>query len=301
MKKNYGLVITKIFGGLGNQMFQYALGKKIALVNNVALKLDVNSYLSQKGASAKREYLLNVFNIQENFASREEIDALRPFGIKRLHTLLLKYFPQLKLSDQTYIRERSYFFDPSVLQITGDVYIEGYWQSEKYFKDSEGLLRKDFTFKKKFDRDDRPYEKKIRESNAISVHVRRGDYVFDKKTYQSHGVCGLDYYRKAANLIAKYEVNPVFFVFSDEPEWVVSHLRFGFPTTYIAHEGADRTYQDMRLMSLCQHHIIANSSFSWWGAWLNPKPDKTVIAPKKWFLDQSINISDLLPSSWLKI
>lgn len=137
--------------------------------------------------------------------------------------------------------------------------------------------------------------------NAVSLHVRRGDYVSNLTINQFHGTCSLEYYNQAIAQIAKKVETPHFFVFSDDPEWVKSNLKIDYSITIVDHNNADKNYEDIRLMSLCKHHIIANSSFSWWGAWLCRNPNKIVIAPLKWFNDKSINTTDLIPDGWIKI
>jgi hypothetical protein len=139
------------------------------------------------------------------------------------------------------------------------------------------------------------------EESAVSIHVRRGDYVSDAGTNRFHGTCSVDYYHDAVDRISGFAPASHFFVFSDGIDWAKENLRLRQPVTYVDFNDGEKNYEDLRLMSLCKHHIIANSSFSWWGAWLNPNPDKIVIAPKKWFNDPSINTDDLIPNSWLRL
>jgi hypothetical protein len=138
----------------------------------------------------------------------------------------------------------------------------------------------------------------ISKVNAVSLHVRRGDYVQNAKTNANHGVCSLDYYRAAIQNILERVEAPSFFIFSDDIPWVKEHLVLDIPCRYVDHNQGVESYNDMRLMSLCRHHIIANSSFSWWGAWLNPDPQKIVIAPQKWFANDNI-VDDLFPPEWV--
>ena len=140
----------------------------------------------------------------------------------------------------------------------------------------------------------------INTTNSIAIHVRRGDYVSVESVAQTHGVCSLNYYRRAIDFVTHKVENPQFFIFSDDPEWVSEHLSTGYPTSYVIHNGPEEAFQDLRLMSLCQHQIIANSSFSWWGAWLNKNAEKIVIAPRRWFLDKR-NTSDMCPENWNRI
>ena len=188
-----------------------------------------------------------------------------------------------------------------MFELKGDIYIEGYWQTEKYFKNIEHTIKKDFTFKTKPDKNNQSLLNQIKNCNAVAIHVRRGDYVKNPVANRILGVCNLDYYNKCINLIIRKINNPHFFIFSDDPKWTINNLNIDFPATYVSHNGSDKGYEDLRLMSNCKHQIIANSSFSWWGAWLNNNPNKVVMAPKKWFNDLSINTEDLIPESWVKI
>jgi hypothetical protein len=140
----------------------------------------------------------------------------------------------------------------------------------------------------------------IGQSNAISLHVRRGDYVHNSNTLATHGLCSLDYYQTAINYITERVAQPNFFIFSDDITWVKDNLKVDFKCRFVDHNHGTESYNDMRLMSLCQHHIIANSSFSWWAAWLNPNHKKIVIAPRQWFVNDN-NVSDLFPQNWVKL
>lgn len=279
------MIITKLIGGLGNQMFQYAAGRQIAVANNTQLKLDITGYDHQVGITP-REYGLGVFNIQAAPAGKSEIWR------HRLTMAILRHH-KIQQKDIHNIRQ--------FLTLPDNSYLEGYWGSEKYFSDIEDIIRKDFTPKNKPDKATIELIQRIKNCNSVSVHVRRSDYVMDKKTHDFHGVCGLGYYKKSILLITKKVTNPSFFIFSDDPNWCKVNLRLQSSTIYVTHNLGNKDYEDVRLMSTCKHNIIANSSFSWWGAWLNKNKDKIVIAPKKWFREPSINTKDLIPQSWIKI
>lgn len=290
------MIITKLIGGLGNQMFQYAAGRRAAHFNSTELKLDITGYGKQSGITP-RKYTLQIFNIEENFASESEINKLKKSNfiqkvLKKIHPVFTK---------KSYVREKSHNFDPNILKIGDNSYLEGYWPSEKYFKDIEDIIRKEFTLKDKPDAINQKMISRIKNCDSISIHIRHGDYVYDEKTNKYHGVCNLDYYLKAVASVAKKVKKPYFFMFSDDIKWVKQNLHLEFPCVYVDHNTGKKDYEDLRLMSACKHHIIANSSFSWWGAWLNQNPDKIVIAPKKWFRDKSIDTKDLIPQSWVKI
>jgi hypothetical protein len=199
------------------------------------------------------------------------------------------------------VKEQHFHFDPAILELPDNTYLEGYWQSEKYFKRIEEIIHQEFSFKNFPDPVNRDLGDRISSVNSVSIHVRRGDYVTNPVTNQTHGVCDIDYYQKAIVEIFKNVVKPHFFVFSDDQIWAKSHIITNAPTEYVTHNKSSKNYEDMHLMSLCHHHIIANSSFSWWGAWLSNYNEKMVIAPEKWLNDCRYNTDDICPKSWLMI
>lgn len=291
------MVITRIWGGLGNQLFEYAAGRRLALANDDQLKLDISHY-----QISSRPYKLNKFNIVEDIALPMEVQRLT--GMKdhssmpaRIRRRLMRYLPTRRTA---IIVERSSGFRPEVLSATGDAYMDGYWQSELYFKDIEHIIRGEFRLKDPPGAINRTVGAAISECESVSLHVRRGDYVSNPLYNQVHGTCPLEYYEAAVELIAKEVKDPHFFVFSDDLEWTKRNLMLGYPAAY-PHNGEENDYEDLRLMSLCKHHIIANSSFSWWGAWLSANPNKVVIAPKRWFNDPRKDPSNIVPSSWRRI
>lgn len=287
------LIIAHLSGGLGNQMFQYACARRLAHVNNAVLKLDVTSFGKIKETNTSRQYGLGAFNVIKDFAMQEEIRLLR----KETKSRLLGFLKR-RAGKETYVREKDY---PGIPNLRGSVYLEGYWQSEKYFKDIEDIIRKDFTFRTE------PYGLNakiagvIRNTESVSVHIRRGDYVTNPKVNRDLGVCPPEYYGAAIEKIAKNVKDPHYFVFSDDIQWAKENLKFTHPADFMDQNGPDTACEDMRLMSLCKHHIIANSSFSWWGAWLCGNPNKIVIAPKKWFNKKELDTRDLIPEKWIRV
>lgn len=290
------MVVVKLVGGLGNQMFQYACAKRIALVNSALLKLDI----SNVGGRSGRAYGLCHLNISAEVASGADIERFRKsdFIRKALYRAHLVHTPY---RERNVVRERFFHFDEKILSLSDDVYLEGYWQSERYFRDIKDVVRREFSFKHEPDSENKRIADEIRRTNAISVHVRRGDYVSDPEINQVHGVCPAEYYGRAAKLIADSVDRPHFFIFSDDPKWVRTNLHLEYRSTYVAHNSGDRSFEDLRLMSLCKHHIIANSSFSWWGAWLSSDPTKQVIGPGKWLSSAEHNTKDILPESWQRL
>jgi hypothetical protein len=181
------------------------------------------------------------------------------------------------------------------------IILNGYFQKETYFNNYAHEIHKAFVFKKELTGVNVSIKNDILNSNSVSLHVRRGDYVTSEKTGIYHGVCSLEYYTSAIQTLTKLYNDLHFFVFSDDIEWCKTHLNIPGEVFFVSNNNGPNSYLDMELMSLCNHNIIANSSFSWWGAWLNNSKNKVVIAPKKWFADSSINTDNLYPKNWLVI
>jgi len=290
------MLVIKLQGGLGNQMFQYALGRALSLKKKTSLFFDISSYVHDP----LRKYALDVFPIEQNIASDTEVNRFRKFQRK---TGKFRFFWNICIADRKkYMLEKQFHFDPSVFGIRDDAYIDGYWNSEKYFKNIRTTLLADFTVKNPLSGKNKDVAENILKTNAVSIHVRRGDYAHDPKTNHVWGTLGTDYYDKALNILSPKVTDPHFFVFSDEIEWAKTNLKLPPHTTYIDWNTSE-PHEDLRLMNLCKHHIIANSTFSWWGAWLAQNKEQIVIAPKKWFNNTKPNVKthDVLPEGWIKI
>lgn len=294
------MVIVRLVGGVGNQLFQYAAARSLAVRHRVNLKLDITPFDAYK----LHKYSLSNFNIQEELATCEEIERIKSgVGINKW----LSFMWYFRVNRTAYYRQPVFTenvlgpFDPNIFKTPKNIYLDGYWQSEKYFFDIQDIIRTEFTTKPNHSLQTQQIAEHITNVQSVSIHIRRGDYVSNPETNRVHGACNLDYYHRCIAKIRENIVSPHFFVFSDDPKWVINNLRIAAPITYVTHNDASRNYEDLHLMSLCRHNIIANSSFSWWGAWLNANPNKMILAPRKWFNDASIDTSDLLPDKWLKI
>ena len=281
-------------GGLGNQMFQYALGRNLALRLNGELKLD----LSWFERDDLRSYALGSFDIKEAFAEDPEIKKLTVGKAGVFERLGNRLLGRPRKPSPAYMTEKHFYFDPLVLTHSSSLYLEGYWQSEKYFSDIAPLLRREFTPKAPQTGDNKKLADNIASCNSVSIHVRRGDYVSDPDIQRVHGTCDLQYYQDCVKRILDEIPSPHFFAFSDDPPWVREHLPIPVPLVIVDHNRG-KDYEDLRLMSQCKHHIIANSSFSWWGAWLSPGRDKMVFAPKNWFAGGERDTRDLIPEDWI--
>jgi len=293
------MVIVRLMGGLGNQMFQYAAARRVALTNNVPLKLDISWF----ARSRDRAYALHALSIQEAFASPDDLRQLTAPSAGGLGKLVFRLRRRFKIGHRwTWIQERRLSrFDRRLLAATSPVYLDGYWQSERYFGDIADTIRRDFTIAAPADGRSREIADQIVATESVSVHVRRGDYVSDPRKSAARSVCTPDYYRRCVTRIAERLAHPHLFLFSDDPPWVSANLRFEHPTTLVSTVPARPEHEDLRLMSACRHHIIANSSFSWWGAWLNASCDKVVLAPRRWMNDRRVDDRDIVPPSWVRV
>jgi hypothetical protein len=290
------MIVSNIIGGLGNQMFQYAAGRALSLAKGALFSLDISdftNYRLHQGFELQR-----VFDCPLQIASEVDIRNIlgwqsSPIVRRTLMHPRLSFFRR-----QGLVVEPHFHYWREVSNVPVDSYLTGYWQSERYFRNAAQTIRSSFIFKPPLNQRNAELVKQIERVNAISLHVRRGDYVKNPKTTAIHGVCPLEYYRSAIRYVAERVENSSFFIFSDDTAWVKENLKIDFPLQYVDHNQGSESYNDMRLMSLCRHHIIANSSFSWWGAWLNPRPDKIVLAPRKWFANNN-DVTDLFPQGWV--
>ncbi|MFN5369880.1 MAG: alpha-1,2-fucosyltransferase [Bacteroidia bacterium] len=283
-------------------MFQYAAARALSLEKNTALNRDRTWFDLEIEKQTPRHYGLDHFRLMADFVTeKERTFFLNPYTGSILNRITLKWNAMQPYYKQRVYKEPHFHFDAHFFNAKSTTYLIGYWQSEKYFSKYAQQIRDDFRFKEPLNTQNEMWRQQILSSNAVSLHVRRGDMVANPEVVKTHGSCGIDYYRAAAAKIAEGIDNPEFFVFSDEPNWCKENLNLEHPTHYIDNNTGDTAYCDMQLMSICRHHVIANSSFSWWGAWLNPRGDKKVIAPKRWFADDSKDTRDLIPKAWLRM
>lgn len=293
------MVIIKLTWWLWNQMFQYALWKNLSLRHKVNFALDIFWFENYK----LHKYCLEFFHIHDKYASKKEVPFYEFIYFKNkylVYILEVHIKPFLRKYNPHHFVEKQFNFDPNVLTLKSG-YVEWYFQTEKYFNAIEKDLRKDFSFKITPSKKNQDMIDIIKSCNAVSLHIRRGDYISNTTTNTIHGTCNLDYYKRAVEYIKKNSVSPIFFIFSDDIDWVKDNLHLNEKHYYIDWNNADTNYEDMRLMSLCKHNVIANSSFSWWGAWLNNNAEKIVIAPQKWFNDSKLNTIDVIPEKRIKI
>jgi hypothetical protein len=285
------MVVLKIQGGLGNQLFQYAAGRAISIANNVELVLDLSWFDNQIRINTKRSYELDAYKISGRVAQGDEVFWCRIHQNRILSRLSFLH------GKWRHVKDNNQFFDDRCFSNFSDLYLDGYWQSYRYFNQVSDLLREELTPIADPSPADSALIERIADPNSVSLHIRRGDYVTNPRAANFHGLCTAEYYEMAMSCIESVTSSPHYFVFSDDIEWAKENIRFKYKVTFVESEEVRNSVDDLRLMAMCKHNIIANSSFSWWGAWLNHNPDKLVIAPKKWFVNQPTD--SLMPSSWI--
>lgn len=301
------MIICRLSGGLGNQMFQYAAARALSLRRKTSLAVDISAFDSPDKYGVSRRYVLDNFNIHSTIATDEDYESMGISPIsgtdivsKTQRAVQRIWQARLPYSKKKVIVEPRFTFVAEILEAPSDCLLIGVWQSESYFADCKDVVRQELRLKTPLSPEAQEIAQKIHGSRSISIHVRRGDYVENASTNQKHGTSSPEYYAAAISYMTERFSNLSFFVFSDDIEWVKANLRIPNNPLFVSSRGLE-DFEEMSLMSLCDHHIIANSSFSWWGAWLGKNPDKTVIAPKQWFSAESENDTDIVPSEWQRL
>ena len=284
-------------GGLGNQMFQYAAGKALAAKHGVDLRLDTGFLeANPNGAYTKRNLELSVFEMPLKFAQPTDLKSFSSQQ-SRFKRVLRRWLPSLFKGK--YFAERSQGLHKEFFSLPAHTYLDGFWQNETYFLNVREQLLNDFKPKEAMPTAVERYYARIQTSTAVSLHVRRGDYVSVATAGEFHGLAGLDYYNAAINYLQEKIGEFELFVFSDDIAWCKSNLSQKGKITYVEHSA--HALWDMVLMSACNHHIIANSSFSWWGAWLDTKVGSRVIMPRFWFKNASSESLGITAKNWLTL
>jgi hypothetical protein len=305
------MVIVDLRGGLGNQLFEYAAGRHVALVNRQPLKLD--TVTGFQGDFYRRSYALGPFNTLQAFADARDLQrAWTPkphYRIGKVMHAIRRVVPERfarsipAYGSQVFTEEKQFVFDRRLLEPTPNhILLRGYWQNEKYFEAIGAAIRREFTLSKPLSPLAQGYIRQIRMVPSVALHVRQVFAMVEGRPnpegFKVHGTLPWDYYRQAITLVEALAKDLHFFVFADDWEWAAAHVRVPGQVTMVT---GNRDYEDLILMSACQHQIMANSSFSWWAAWLNGNPEKRVVAPKAFMADTSYDTSDLYPAGWMRI
>ncbi|MBK8038267.1 MAG: alpha-1,2-fucosyltransferase [Verrucomicrobiaceae bacterium] len=294
-------VLVKLSGGMGNQMFQYAAARQLALLNDASVVLDLTGFETYK----LHRFSLQHFALNAPVAQKWEVRAA-----EGKHSVLSKLAFWRKLTagmpdaGTTFqkVQQQGLGYDASLLEKRGHLHLDGYWQSPRYFDGISGLIREAFQIVTPPSAENAEMARRIADCHSVSLHVRRADYVNNPKTLGVHGACSAAYYDAAVAVISERVSDLRFFIFSDDIPWARENLAFPGEKVFVDFNDASRNYEDLRLMSLCQHHITANSTFSWWGAWLG-KPEGITLTPARWFNDESKGppVDDLVPTGWIRI
>ena len=294
------MIVVRLMGGHSNQLFQYAIGRSLAQHHNTELILDL-SWFHEAHPDSPRYYELDCYPL--NATTVESLDSFKVVDprqhIRKKDALLKK----LGLSKKIWMYyEQGQGFHANFLSIPNNSVLIGFWQTEKYFTNIRNQLLQELQTRVNLTAKNSGYLEKIKSCDSISLHVRRGDYVTNKNYAKFHGILDLKYYTRAITYLQKNtsSQNLQLFVFSNDLDWCKKNLKSDLPITFI--EGNKEGSDDMNLMKYCQHFIMANSSFSWWGAWLAQSSKKIVIAPKKWFQDKATdNAVDIVPEEWIRL
>ena len=303
------MIITKIQGGLGNQMFQYACGKNLALKHNQELKLDISWYEGKRPKEdTPRAYQLDTFSFATStsspimLATKEDMKRFSIISSSKILRKLLSISGQIGERISHIVMESNNMGSYNLDVYKPSTFLNGFWQNKKYFEDISDTIRDNFTsFREEMSENAKSMLTKINSLNSICVNYRRTDYVSSKAARGYHGIMGEEYYSQAIKMMAEKVKDPHFFIFSDDIEWCLENVKIGFPTTFITREYSGKEYIDyFRLMIACKNYIIPNSTFAWWPAWLNKNPNKIVIAPKRWYVDMD-GKEGVASTNWIQI
>ena len=287
------MIVVYLQGGLGNQLFQYAFGRYLSLRYQTELLIDPYWFGHPRPGETPRTLDIFDFNINARLADLQQ--QLKWRKLRSRYLGFVSWMMPLRL-----VRESGSCIDRVLLDVNDDSYLIGFWQSERYFSEIRDFLLTEIQPFSPLFADLLSLSNQIQSCQSVSVHVRRGDYVTSASANGFHGVCDLAYYKAAIKYMALHIDTPVFYVFTDDPDWAKNNLEIPYPVCFVSDLLSLCSWQDLWLLSRCNHHIIANSSFSWWGAWLSANPGKVVIAPRQWFASTPLP-ADLLPEAWVKL
>lgn len=303
------MIISWLTGGLGNQMFQYAAGLALAHSRRTVLKLDVSWFREDPAFESHNRYALDCMNITGQFATSAEIAEIRGIPLTRIERWSVKVARHLRFyqyanrySGKGNLHSPPIFgFYPEFHSQPDHTYLEGMFQSEQFFAQISDVLRLHFTFRYPPQPAVVQMGEIIKSGPSAAVHFRRGDYARNSVFKTEFGVLGMGYYERAISVLRERHPELTLYIFSDDIEAVAAEFRPDMPHVFVKAVEHWHAYDRMRLISMCDHAIISNSTFCWWGAWLNPSKGKTVIAPEPWFANSSRDTQDVVPRGWIRI
>jgi len=292
------MIVIHLAGGLGNQLFQYAFGRAAALKRSTDLIYDISYFNTPAKNGINRSFNLEYFETKGRKMSSFESKYYLGNGNNFLDNIYFKI--KRKFYPVPYITETDFHYNAEFMDILDNSFIEGYFQSERYFKHIENIIRQDLIFKEPILSFSEELLKKINDTNSVCVFVRRAEFVTNPKINKIHGFCKNDYYNKAVERINESVKDPFYFIFSDDVLWCKENCHYGENQLIVSHEHAGKDFINyFHLMTMCKYFIISNSTFGWWSAWLGSFKDKIIIAPSRWFNDTSIDTNDLFPDEWI--
>ena len=303
------MIITRLTGGLGNQMFQYAAGLALAEQHRTVLKLDASWFRLYGEYEAHNRYALSCLNITEQFATAEEVERAAGLALTRSERWSValarwlrfyQYVRRMTSTGNRFHRPSLQFF-PEFFQQPDHTYLDGMWQSEQYFTATTDLLRLHFNFRYTAPPAVRALAEQIRSGPSAAVHFRRGDYARNPTFNREIGLLGLDYYHRALEQLYAQHPRVTLYIFSDDIDAVERDFKPPGPLVFARVTQPWHSYDKIRLMSQCNHAIVSNSTFAWWAAWLNPNPTKLVIAPDPWLAGKPEESRDVVPVSWVHL
>jgi len=292
------MIIVKVFQGLGNQLFQYAMGRAVALRNNTELKLDISYYdqyaeVTQYGYTYRRGYELHRYNIAATLSTAEEVDSFitpRMRGQRLLNLLMPGYVPRV-------VKEPFERFVPEMRDVQGKIYFDGYFTSEYFFADKADHIKQELALKGQMNDTNKALAERMAQCPSVCISIRRTNFVNNPL----HETCKMSYYEDGLALLSERLGKEMeVFIWSDDNEWTSANFKPPYTCHYMTHNFPD-FHEDLRLMTHCRHHVIPNSTFSWWAAWLGERPGQIVVAPERWLNSTEIEYGHVIPARWIKI
>lgn len=295
------MIIARLSGGLGNQMFQYAAARRLAMRHGTSLTLDL-AHLRGKAAGVPRSFMLGNFRIRAEVASSWQVALRYGHGRTIFGTAVVRSLAALGIVGPFHpIEERPGGMDVQLVDAPSDAYLIGCWQSEKHFADIAGTIREEFRLRSEPIGRNAEILGIVSATESVAVHVRRGDYASNPVTRATHGLCSPEYFASAGAFIAGKIPASSFFVFSDDPEWAEANIVLPGETVFVTHNSPGEAHEDLRLISACRHKILSNSTLGWWAAWLGDGPERMTVAPRDWYADPSFMWADPAPASWVRL
>lgn len=296
------MIVLKLCGGLGNQMFQYAFARMVSIKKHQKLYIDCKFYKSKNNFVTQRNIEIFNFPIKATALNDARFYIIFLYLVIILKKKFITLFNLNNRLNTFYLTDfDTDFFNFDKKLSSNNIIIDGYWQSEIYFNKITKYLINEYNFTFNVVSDKIAFD--IQANQSVSLHVRRGDYITNSITNLTHGSCTIDYYMNALSFISNKILNFKLYIFSDDIDWVVNNFNLRNYNFLIVSGLNYSSINEMQLMSICKHNIIANSSFSWWAAWLNQNEEKIVISPKKWFANEELNKNRhfITPENWVQL